>query len=131
MYMCIYRGADTAKLRVRLRGPSSSITKQVHQWTGFTSIYWAHFLCPVQETSMFSSSSTNLLYAWKLFLYQTKEQKLQLKQVVYNLISRFGAPLELHTDQGRNFESSLFKDVCWLLQVTKRTRTPYHLASNR
>ncbi len=42
------------------------------------------------------------------------------KTLVYEFISRFGAPLELHTDQGQNFESSLFRNVCSLLQITKR-----------
>lgn len=49
---------------------------------------------------------------------------------VYDFIARFGAPLELHTDQGRNFESCFFKSVCKLLQVTKTRTTPYHPASN-
>ncbi|KAG1941073.1 interleukin-1 receptor accessory protein-like 1-A [Pimephales promelas] len=52
------------------------------------------------------------------------------KRLVFDFISRFGAPLEIHTDQGRNFESSLFMEVCRLLQVTKTRTTPYHPASN-
>lgn len=52
------------------------------------------------------------------------------KKLVYEFIARFGAPLELHTDQGRNFESSLFKNVCKLLEITKTRTTPYHPASN-
>ncbi|KAI7811653.1 hypothetical protein IRJ41_008241 [Triplophysa rosa] len=52
------------------------------------------------------------------------------KTLVYEFISRFGAPLELHTDQGRNFESTLFRNACSLLQITKTRTTPYHPASN-
>uniref|UniRef100_A0A146QJK2 Pol polyprotein n=1 Tax=Fundulus heteroclitus TaxID=8078 RepID=A0A146QJK2_FUNHE len=52
------------------------------------------------------------------------------KKLVYDFIARFGAPLELHTDQGRNFESSLFRNVCRLLQITKTRTTPYHPSSN-
>lgn len=52
------------------------------------------------------------------------------RRLVYDFIARFGAPLELHTDQGRNFESALFQSVCKLLQITKTRTTPYHPASN-
>ncbi|XP_060758004.1 uncharacterized protein LOC132868818 [Neoarius graeffei] len=52
------------------------------------------------------------------------------KKLVYEFIARFGSPLELHTDQGRNFESCLFQSVCRLLQITKTRTTPYHPASN-
>lgn len=52
-------------------------------------------------------------------------------RVVYDFIARFSAPLELHTDQGRNFESFLFQNVCKLLQISKTRTTPYHPASNR
>ena len=33
------------------------------------------------------------------------------EKLVHEFISRFGTPLEIHSDQGRNFESSLFKEV--------------------
>ncbi|KAJ8354260.1 hypothetical protein SKAU_G00218270 [Synaphobranchus kaupii] len=52
------------------------------------------------------------------------------RRVVYDFIARFGAPLELHMDQGHNFESSLFNKVCRLLQISKTRTTPYHPASN-
>ena len=50
--------------------------------------------------------------------------------LVHEFISKFGVPLELHSDQGRNFESELFTNVCQLLQVTKTRTTPYHPSSN-
>ena len=31
--------------------------------------------------------------------------------VVREFVARFGCPLEIHTDQGRNFESELFKEI--------------------
>ena len=51
-------------------------------------------------------------------------------KLVHEFISRFGTPLELHSDQGRTFESSLFKDVCKLLEIHKTRTTPYHPSSN-
>ena len=52
------------------------------------------------------------------------------KTLVNHFIAHFGAPLELHTDQGRNFESELFKSICQLFQISKTRTTPYHPASN-
>jgi transposase InsO family protein len=44
------------------------------------------------------------------------------RAAVNEFFSRFGCPLQIHTDQGTNFESKLFKAVCDLLQIHK-TRT--------
>lgn len=52
------------------------------------------------------------------------------KALIHEFVSRFGSPLELHTDQGRNFESDMFAEVCRLFQVAKTRTTPYHPASN-
>lgn len=45
-------------------------------------------------------------------------------------IARFGCPLQVHTDQGANFESDLFKSVCSLMETSKTRTTPYHPAGN-
>ena len=52
------------------------------------------------------------------------------KTVVEHFISKFGCPLQIHTDQGRNFEGNLFTQICQLLQITKTRTTPYHPSSN-
>ena len=50
--------------------------------------------------------------------------------LVHEFICLFGAPLEIHSDRGRNFESSLFREVCRLLRFRKTRSTPYHPSSN-
>jgi len=49
---------------------------------------------------------------------------------VNQVIARFGVPLELHTDQGRNFESRMFLDLTQLLGIKKTRTTPLHPQSN-
>jgi len=49
---------------------------------------------------------------------------------VNEFICRFGVPEQLHTDQGRNFESTLIREVCKMLGITKTRTTPYHPQSD-
>ena len=49
---------------------------------------------------------------------------------VHHFVCRFGAPDYLHTDQGRNFESTLMAEICRLLGILKTRTTPYHPQSD-
>ncbi len=50
--------------------------------------------------------------------------------IVREFFCRFGIPMELHSDQGRNFESNLLKEVCMIPGIHKTRTTPYHLQSD-
>ena len=45
-------------------------------------------------------------------------------------VSRMGVPMIIHSDQGRNFESRLFKQTCHLLGVKKTRTTAFHPSGN-
>lgn len=49
---------------------------------------------------------------------------------VNEVVSRHGVPLELHTDQGRSFESKLFLEITRILGIKKTRTTPLHPQSD-
>lgn len=59
---------------------------------------------------------------------QTAEQAAT--KCLCHFIVTFGCPLEVHTDQGCNFDSNLFKSMCEALQIAKTRTSPYHPSSN-
>ena len=46
------------------------------------------------------------------------------------MVSPLGLPIEIHTDQGSNLESSLVKAFCRKFEIAKTRTTPYHPSSN-
>ncbi|XDV44325.1 hypothetical protein PO909_012625 [Leuciscus waleckii] len=52
------------------------------------------------------------------------------QRLVDEMLARFGVPDELHSGQGRNFESRLFSEVCQRLGVKKTKTTPLHPQSD-
>ena len=50
---------------------------------------------------------------------------------MYNgFFSRFGMPRQLHSDQGKNFESKLIHELCLLAGIEKSKTTPFHPRSD-
>ena len=59
-----------------------------------------------------------------------QEAKTVADALVTQVITRFGVPESIHSDQGRNFESKLFAEVCRLLGIKKTRTTPYRPQSD-
>lgn len=64
----------------------------------------------------------------KQFPYQKTRRQIIFQRHHYK--ECLETKLEIHTDQGRNFQSDLLKAVCKLFGVTQTRTTPYHPASN-
>ena len=52
------------------------------------------------------------------------------KHFLERFITTFGCPLEVHSDQGSNFQLNLFQAMCGALKIAKTRTTPYRPCSN-
>ena len=52
------------------------------------------------------------------------------QKLVDRIVSIFGVPMQLHSDQGRMFESDVFQEMCKILGIEKTRTTPYHPQSD-
>ena len=59
-----------------------------------------------------------------------QEARIIAQQLVDEWICRYGVMQRLHTDQGRNFESAVFKEIIDILGIKKTRTTPYHPQSD-
>ena len=79
----------------------------------------------VIDTSL--SSLTTLVNGQRLFLLKIN---VVADVLVKKIILRFGMPLVMHSDQGREFENGLMKSLCNLLGCVKTRTAPYHPESD-
>ncbi|KAI4905787.1 hypothetical protein NFI96_005828 [Prochilodus magdalenae] len=75
---------------------------------------------------------TDLFSRWAQS-YPTKDQRAETvaKVLWRNFFCKFGFPAKLHADQGRNFESTVIKELCRLTGTVKTRTSPYHPQGNR
>ena len=61
-------------------------------------------------------------------LYPTKNMEaITIAKVFVNeFVSRYGLSRQILTDQGRQFESVLFKEICALMDIDKKINTSFH-----
>ena len=64
------------------------------------------------------------------FAMPNMEASTVARIMVNEVVARFGIPNLIHSDQGRQFESALFKEMCKLLQIEKTRTTTYHPQSD-
>ena len=60
---------------------------------------------------------------------QSQNAEITAKAVIDNFLRKFGYPFQIHSDQGRTFESKLFHSVCELLKIQSCTK-PYRPQAN-
>jgi transposase InsO family protein len=60
------------------------------------------------------------------FTLSNQKSETVARALVDGVLTRHGIPLILYSDQGRNFEGKVIKDLCRLMGMDKVRTTPYH-----
>ena len=66
----------------------------------------------------------------EMYPVPNQEATTVAEKLVSEFICRFGVPRQLHSDQGTNFASTVFAEVCRLLDIEKTRTTPLHPQSD-
>jgi hypothetical protein len=64
------------------------------------------------------------------FPMPNQEAKTVADLFVKEVICHYGVPRKIFSDQGSNFQSTLFREVCHLLEIDKSRTSPYHPQSD-
>ena len=51
-------------------------------------------------------------------------------KILNEFISRWGCPLSIHSDQGRTYESEIFRQLCRMLEIRKTRTSPRNPKGN-
>ena len=86
----------------------------------------ADLLGPLPESENGNSYILVVADWMEAFALPNQEAATVANKLVDEVFLRFSVPEQLHTDQGRQFESQLLHEVCKLLNIHKTRTTPYH-----
>ena len=64
------------------------------------------------------------------FAIPNMEARTVADKIVREVITRFGVPTMIHSDQGKQLEGHPFTEMCKMLNVKKTRTTPYHPQSD-
>ena len=74
---------------------------------------------------------SNYFTRWvEAFPIRDIEAKTVADVMLQGFFSRYGVPKQIHSDQGTQFESKLFQELCRVFGIEKTRTTPYHPQSD-
>ena len=94
-------------------------------------VFWAmDYMGPIKETDRGNKHILVLMDHFTKWCeaFPSKDQKASTvaRILVSSVFSRFGPPTVLHSDQGRNFDSTLMHEIYQLMGIKKTRTTAYH-----
>ncbi|KAL5477929.1 hypothetical protein EMCRGX_G024787 [Ephydatia muelleri] len=99
--------------------------KRVAYWVGMakaTELYCRS--CESWES--ISTSPSRFFTKWAEAIPMPDQTAERIVRVLIEVFSHFGIPEILHSDQGRNFESTILKKTCSAFGIVKSRTTSYH-----
>eukprot|EP00731_Ephydatia_muelleri_P003703 Em0001g3703a len=73
-----------------------------------------------------SAGTSRLFTKWAEAVPMPDQTAERIVLALIDIFSRFGIPEILHSDQGRNFESTILKKTCAAFGIVKSRTTSYH-----
>ena len=58
----------------------------------------------------------------EIFAIPDQSAETTARTILNEVIARYGSPTSIHSDQGANYESRIFRELCSLLEI-KKSRT--------
>ena len=132
VYRWIQRCDICAKNRLptkKTRAPLGSMT------VGATMDRWStDIVGPLPETprgNRYILVVTDAFSKWtEAFGIPDQTAKTTASCILREMICRYGCPLDIHSDQGRNYESNIFRNLCKLLGIRKTRSSARHPQGN-
>lgn len=118
---------------------SKALQPKVKTYMGSVKASRPHEILPIDFTVLEPSTDgkENFLVMTDVFskytqTVATKDQRASTvaEVLVKHWFQLFGPPSRIHSDQGRNFESSLVQQLSWIYNIDKSRTTPYHPQGN-
>ena len=117
-----------SKVSRHVSAPRGSFTQPTAR---FEHVHIDIVILPVSEWYRYCLTCVDRFTRWpEAFPLENQEANTVARAFYEGWITRFGTPLRVTTDQGRQFESHLFKQLAVLTGTTHLRTTAYHPAAN-
>ena len=103
--------------------------QMVPLWTDYPQVFWDPSQSLLRVISMYWLLLITSPSGWKSLQSQIRVQ-WHVLGCLNKVIAKFGCPYDIHSDQGCNYESAIFPDLCHLLEIWKTRTTPGHPCCN-
>ena len=122
---CARRKTPSRSNRAPLRGVSTGYPMQI------VAVDIVGPISPGETTNRYILVASDYFTRWvEAYAIPNQEAVTVADKLIDEFFCRFSIPLQLHSDQGRQFEADVMREVCRLLQINKTRTTPYHPQSD-
>lgn len=125
------RACDQCQRAKVTRHVASAVGEFTNPVSRFEHVHIDLIIMPASEGCRYCLTCVDRFSRWpEAFPLEDQEASTVARAFYEGWICRFGAPLRITTDQGRQFESQLFKELNQLAGSTHLRTTAYHPAAN-
>ena len=130
-YIPRWGGSFTVYTKFRRVGLSALFCQHICHYSSFFRTDCSWYYGATTHHRIWTQFVVDYFTIWpEAFSLSNQEAATVAEVLVKEYVCRYGVPLSLHSDQGRNFECHLIQEMCPLLGIKKTRTTPWHLQSD-